>query len=580
MIYPRSLIRAVIISLLVAGPLTNITDNSLRLAKSIQCSAQLTVDQANSTAHATVQIMKQQMESVRNTSRSINDESEKMSRFADQEMVQILRSEDGAKGHLSPTEMYNQGANKCHRNTDGPRKRCESGMSNEMDKCNQIHEQNDGCNKETQNNAERTNRRHTDDIARDLDSIKKIVPESKMNIRSGHRVNITSTALNEKFIELMTMVDNIGSWVSLISQWLSVLLLGVVVIRSIGHQVRYLTKLSYLNDVVTTDLLILDRSLSQEHRVFPLPSYMKSFVRDGKRKFLTGNETRALIATTVKHLIFSMVFLVIMFLDTQVYGVLEDIADTGYIIYEVYIKLGVVMDHEGGKWTKNVMDNLSKTNNLHHLSFTQDNNRCLPDATPPDHKKRVVIGVFVLLTLLLNVLEIYSQRAVRRICKWFYPEREKKRVEFLYRFLKQRRLDCFDTLVSDKKVCVPRVSGLPVWFQTLLFFKDTCTICQNKKIYKRCERCINEGYSVMYCIDCWTDAKNDCVLCVDGEDDPHEEPDPFEELNHDPPPTLNKFLPLRTSFADTSSDEDPAQPLIATSTRTTGPRRKRPSRPR
>ena len=64
------------------------------------------------------------------------------------------------------------------------------------------------------------------------------------------------------------------------------------------------------------------------------------------------------------------------------------------------------MDHEGGKWTRNVMDNLSKTNNLHHLSFTQDNNRCLPDATPPDHKKRVVIGVFVLLTLLLNVLEV------------------------------------------------------------------------------------------------------------------------------------------------------------------------------
>ena len=176
-----------------------------------------------------------------------------MGRFADQEMVQILRSEDGAKGHLSPTEMYNQGANKCHRNTgnsfslerpvsfsllkprlclisvieipvmvflwksvkvfwssavkemvlcsdhsyranrvrpmlwqvswnldsrfyskmmkvlshdfsDGPRKRCESGMSNEMDKCNQIHEQNDGCNKEQQNEAEKTNRRHTDVI--------------------------------------------------------------------------------------------------------------------------------------------------------------------------------------------------------------------------------------------------------------------------------------------------------------------------------------------------------------------------------------------------------------------------------
>ena len=40
-------------------------------------------------------------------------------------------------------------------------------------------------------------------------------------------------------------------------------------------QVKYLTGLSYLNNVVTSQLLKLDAYLPSHHRTFPLPVYMK-----------------------------------------------------------------------------------------------------------------------------------------------------------------------------------------------------------------------------------------------------------------------------------------------------------------
>ena len=57
----RSLIRALIITLVVSGPLQNIIDNSLVLARSMECSTDLMIKQANETAQTTTSILQQQM---------------------------------------------------------------------------------------------------------------------------------------------------------------------------------------------------------------------------------------------------------------------------------------------------------------------------------------------------------------------------------------------------------------------------------------------------------------------------------------------------------------------------------------
>ena len=112
----RSLVRSLIISLIVSGPLQNIGDNAILLAMSIECSAKLTVDQANETTHATVAALHEQMESISRATRSINENSKKVEEFADKEMVRVLEAEDKT-GHLSPDMMLKRGARQCHLNT-------------------------------------------------------------------------------------------------------------------------------------------------------------------------------------------------------------------------------------------------------------------------------------------------------------------------------------------------------------------------------------------------------------------------------------------------------------------------------
>lgn len=112
----RSLIRSIIISLIVSGPLQNIGDNAVLLAKSIECSAKLTVDQANETTQATVSALNDQMESIARATRSINENSRRVEEFADREMVKVFEKEDKT-GHLSPDNMLKRASRQCHLNS-------------------------------------------------------------------------------------------------------------------------------------------------------------------------------------------------------------------------------------------------------------------------------------------------------------------------------------------------------------------------------------------------------------------------------------------------------------------------------
>lgn len=112
----RSIIRSLIISLIVTGPLRNIGDNAVLLAKSIECSAELTIKQANESAQATIDAMQEQMKSVKAATDSINRNSKQVEEFANKELMRVLHEEDET-GHLSPNQMLRRGARQCHHNT-------------------------------------------------------------------------------------------------------------------------------------------------------------------------------------------------------------------------------------------------------------------------------------------------------------------------------------------------------------------------------------------------------------------------------------------------------------------------------
>ncbi|XP_063682788.1 E3 ubiquitin-protein ligase DCST1-like isoform X3 [Bolinopsis microptera] len=506
----RSLVRSLIISLIVSGPLQNIGDNAILLAKSIECSAKLTIDQANETTEATVAALHEQMESISRATRSINENSRKVEEFADKEMVKVLETED-KKGHLSPDMMLKRGARQCHLNTDRPRKKCEIGINVDLDKCEQIKTSDDGCMNYNDQNLDKDNAVHTQGIKNSVSKFGEQYKDPKIQLSSESNIKVDNTLITTGFKKLMNELNTVGGFITMAINLVSLVLLTMVLAGAITHQVKYLTGLSYLNNVVTTQLLKLDACLPSHHRTFPLPVYMKTFVRDGSQKCLSRDELKPAVIASLKHLLFSLLFLAIVFLDSQVYGTMEDISDTGYIVYEVYIKTGVLLQSDGGSWTKGMVDGIPQVNTLNHLSFTQDNNNCLPDGSPPDQQRALCICVFILLIVLLNFFQIYSQRSVRRICAWFYPDRENLRVQFLYRFLKQRRMDCFKILVEDKRGCLPKQSMLRRYFPRLI--KHSCVVCGDCGIHSSCLFCFGHGYEIKYCLECWSDTDKKCPYC-------------------------------------------------------------------
>ena len=100
----------------MSGPLQNIGDNAVLIAKSIECSAKLTIEQANETTQATISALNDQMESIARATRSINENSRRVEEFADREMVKVFEKEDKA-GHLSPDKMLKRASRQCHLNS-------------------------------------------------------------------------------------------------------------------------------------------------------------------------------------------------------------------------------------------------------------------------------------------------------------------------------------------------------------------------------------------------------------------------------------------------------------------------------
>jgi len=306
--------------------------------------------------------------------------------------------------------------------------------------------------------------------------------------------------------------------------------------------------------VVTTALKELDANLPLQDRTFPLPKYMQRFVRDGKRKLLTGSEAGQLVIATLKHAILSLMFLSLVALDQVVFTVLEDIGSTGYVIYEEYVKVGVTMNSDGGAWIKPILNNIPKVNNIDYHSFIQDNNECLPDPLEPSPSTRHNIIALLVILLILNYGQVYSKRLFRVICVHFYPNREVQRRLFLYRFLKQRRLDCFQQLVDESKGCLIKRSIISSLVQRVL--GPRCTICNDSSLLHLCYTCSAKGFDVYFCQECWKDANRECLFCTPSLEPSVKDVKSFQTAPSFYSTTSSKYSIIRPEFADDSSDED------------------------
>ena len=55
----------------------------------------------------------------------------------------------------------------------------------------------------------------------------------------------------------------------------------------------------------------------------------QQIVRYGSQRCLSGEEVQMAFLAVTKHILLSMMFVFVIFIDQQIYAVLEDIADTG-----------------------------------------------------------------------------------------------------------------------------------------------------------------------------------------------------------------------------------------------------------
>uniref|UniRef100_H3CL05 DC-STAMP domain containing 1 n=1 Tax=Tetraodon nigroviridis TaxID=99883 RepID=H3CL05_TETNG len=87
---------------------------------------------------------------------------------------------------------------------------------------------------------------------------------------------------------------------------------------------------------------------------------------------------------------------------------------------------------------------VSAFNSSSSINVQTDNLECVSAPSPLPAGVYVMCVCLVLMAALFSCLQVYTNRLRRAIAAFYYPEREKKRILFLYNLMMQRRRTCVD----------------------------------------------------------------------------------------------------------------------------------------
>jgi E3 ubiquitin-protein ligase DCST1 len=155
---------------------------------------------------------------------------------------------------------------------------------------------------------------------------------------------------------------------------------------------------------------------------------------------------------TVKVLLQAILATFFVVMDRAVYEILSIIARNSLISFDQEGSHNLNVTVKGTGYLANVIRKASEDFNVsERVKVVLTNEPCLPRPSKTEPWKIIQIYLLFILNLYLIYNQVYIHRSKRFVCSYFYPEREKKRVLYLYNKMLKRRKNSFNSTVQRVK---------------------------------------------------------------------------------------------------------------------------------
>ncbi|XP_063706428.1 protein sneaky [Culicoides brevitarsis] len=532
----RSVLRAIVVAFLIAGPMTNLLTNAREVVKVFTCSAVLTYNMTRTRIDLMSRPFMNAMEELEEDLPKIATDFERI----DEIIAPIVEEIEGNETKISRRDAESDAYAKKY--AEKLEKRCQE----------QIQVAVDGCKKSFADAYLRCEaampvvinyllclpmkmdffchftRLVGNICAPEVDKqlgtqyqkLKKMQNSLKGNV-SGVSLNYTTLqndemkpflAIKKAGQEVLTEFDEkleiIQKVLAFIEKLLAYVFIRVIFDAYLYHR-RFLTRISFDNFYITKYFKDLDarRDLRNQRTLLPLRKYESRYVIDPTKGTKSRHEYKNLIGsalTTTMHVAVASCFVILDFLLTEILKIVRENAKVAYIQTGEH-EVNVTVTGEG-VIAEMVRKTLSKFNTDETIVTFLTNDKCLPVANvlPMSFYIEIYGAYIVIVLLILN--EIYVHRLRWLICASAYPRRQKYRILFLYnKILKDRRN--FISVMKHKLRSI-HYENEP---KRTFFFKSSkkkCDICHEKPEKIFVCRC-----NVGFCAFCLRDAGNQCLKC-------------------------------------------------------------------
>uniref|UniRef100_A0A182R2L1 Dendritic cell-specific transmembrane protein-like domain-containing protein n=1 Tax=Anopheles funestus TaxID=62324 RepID=A0A182R2L1_ANOFN len=297
-----------------------------------------------------------------------------------------------------------------------------------------------------------------------------------------------------------------------------------VIYSSVRYHNSYLWQINFNNFYLTEHFRQLDarRVLKNCSPILPLRAIQSSELIDTRAGIWNRLELRHVIGSFATIVLHCLSTTVLLLMDTLLYETLDIVRRHSKIEYHQQGFHGVNVTVTGtGALAELIRNTAEGFRTNEQLDFRASNEQCLPQ--PVSLSVWTIASIYGLfgLLLLLIITEAYVQRARRLICSFFYPGREEMRTIFLYNRVLRQTHSLKKILTGRTLQLTNKTSSkvLPFWDRLGLHHPNwfgwartnRCSVCLGDGAPQECHRC---DCFLRYCDGCWQDIGQQCVVCA------------------------------------------------------------------
>nr|CAD7393592.1 unnamed protein product [Timema cristinae] len=328
-----------------------------------------------------------------------------------------------------------------------------------------------------------------------------------------------------------------------------------ILLTAQNYHDRFRTKIDFDNVYVTGYFRRIDarRHKQGHHTLLPLKKVERFKFIDPYALLPNKFERKSLGSQTLMLFLETMSATSFLLMDRLLYEALSLVERHGLIMYQQEGHHDIQLSVIGTGMIATLVRSVLKGFNVkRRIKTVTSNEACLPHPELLDSSYIYKIYGIYLFIWLLMFSEAYSQRLRRAICAYFYPEREKKRVLYVYneslkrrrgyfKFMKSRvrnmvrehRLNMESNIFMALRLKYPRMFS---WLRVFALSRRKCVICgdpEPRKEGQQPETCPNTECYFFHCTECWRDVGGLCLACSDLTDEEVDEDITSDHHNHE-----------------------------------------------